>query len=74
MEFNFLSGDIMGNRDRSTLQYVREVVEYEGIWYSFVGYSDFEEVKDEEFHRLRKEYIEAGKKLAEYLRLDYEEV
>lgn len=49
------------------IDYVRETVDQEGFDYAFTGYSDFEEIKDEEFHKLRKAYLEAHKNLAEYL-------
>lgn len=57
----------MSQRDCSTLQYVRDCVENEAFDYAFVDYSHFEEVKDEEFHRLRQAYLEARKALAAYL-------
>ena len=45
-------------------------VENEGFDYAFRHYSDFEEVKDKEFHRLRSAYVKAAEELAEYLDLD----
>lgn len=54
-------------RDRTTLEYVRFVVEKEGFDNAFSSYSHFEEVKDEEFHRLREAYLAAGEELADYL-------
>ncbi len=48
-------------------QHVLNVIDSEGFDYTFHGYSNFEEVKDEEFHRLRKEYVAAGERLATYL-------
>ena len=47
--------------------YVADCVENEGFHYCFVNYSAFEEIKDEEFHRLRKDYLDAAHKLADYL-------
>ncbi len=52
------------------LDYVRETVENEGFDYAFNGYSDFGEVKDEEFHFLRLEYLKARENLAAYLNID----
>lgn len=53
------------------LDYVRETIECEGFDYAFAHYTDFkEEVKDEEFHKLREQYLEARAKLAEYLNYD----
>lgn len=45
-----------------------------GFEYCFLHYSDFEEIADPAFHELRLNYINAQKKLYDYLRLDeYEE-
>lgn len=57
----------MSERDRTTLEYVRFCCENECFPFAFTDYSDFKEVKDEEFHRLRLAYLEAGKALAGYL-------
>lgn len=46
-------------------QRVRNIVENEGFAYAFVDYSDFEEIKDEEFHKRRLAYVEAHKALAD---------
>lgn len=54
------------------LRYVVDTVENEGFYYAMKDYSDFKEVKDEEFHKLRKEFLEAGERLGKYLRLDDE--
>lgn len=45
---------------------VYRTVENEGFQYAFHDYSDFKEIEDEEFHRLRLAYIESSKALAEY--------
>lgn len=39
----------------------------EGIDYCFEHYSRFEEIKDEEFHKLRLEFLEVTKKLKSYV-------
>jgi hypothetical protein len=39
----------------------------EGIDYCFEKYSSFEEIKDEEFHKLRLEFLESMKKIREYV-------
>jgi sugar phosphate isomerase/epimerase len=52
------------------IDYVRSKISNEGFTYTFHGYSDFLDIKDEEFHKLRKEYIEAAKKLAQYLNIE----
>lgn len=48
-------------------KYVLQTIENEGFDYAFFGYSDFEEVKDSEFHKLRSAYLAARKALKEYV-------
>ena len=53
------------------LQYVRNIVDNEGFDYAFRNYTDFvEEVKDVEFHKLRKAYVKAAKELDVYIGTD----
>ena len=40
----------------------------EGIDYCFEHYSCFEEIEDEEFHKLRLEFLESMKKIREYVK------
>jgi hypothetical protein len=40
----------------------------EGIDYCFEHYSSFEEIEDEEFHKLRLEFLESMKKIREYVK------
>ena len=39
----------------------------EGIDYCFEHYSSFEEIEDEEFHKLRNELLESMKKIRSYV-------
>ncbi len=39
----------------------------EGIEYCFEHYSSFEEIKDEEFHKLRNELLESMRKIRHYV-------
>lgn len=39
----------------------------EGIDYCFEHYSSFEEIEDEEFHKLRLEFLESMRKLKSYV-------
>ncbi|MCH2216803.1 MAG: hypothetical protein MK076_01800 [Flavobacteriales bacterium] len=39
----------------------------EGFHYCFDGYSSWEEIKDEEFHRLRLNYLQSAKLLEDYI-------
>lgn len=40
----------------------------EGFHYCFQSYSNFEEIEDEEFHELRKEYLLISDKLEKYVK------
>jgi hypothetical protein len=46
---------------------VRYRMENEGIDYCFKHYSSFSEIKDEEFHRLRLNFLTAMKEIQEYV-------
>jgi hypothetical protein len=54
-------------------------MKHEGFYYCFKHYSRFEEIKDEEFHRLRMNYLQSANELEEYIsnknneEVDYEE-
>ena len=50
--------------DNKQKQSVLDVIDNEGFEYAFVDYSNFDDIKDEEFHKVRKAYLEARKKLA----------
>lgn len=52
------------------LNYIQDTVEDEGFGYAFLHYSDFEEIQDEEFHRLRLEFELSAQALADYLNVD----
>lgn len=39
----------------------------EGFDYCFDGYSKWDEIKDENFHKLRESYLESAKNLKEYI-------
>lgn len=39
----------------------------EGVDYTLRCYSDFEEIKDEKFHELRKAFIKAAEEFEEYV-------
>ncbi len=42
-------------------------IKAEGIHYCFDGYSNWEEIKDPEFHRLRLSYLEAVEAITNYV-------
>jgi len=40
----------------------------EGIDYCFEHYSSFKEIEDEEFHKLKMEFLDSMKKIREYVK------
>ena len=46
---------------------VQETVESEGFGYTFMSYSNFDDVKDQRFHELRQAFVNAAKELATYI-------
>jgi hypothetical protein len=48
-------------------QMVQYRMEAEGFHYCFNNYSSFEEIEDEEFHKLRLKYLKSAKKLKKYI-------
>jgi hypothetical protein len=48
-------------------KYVHYRMEEEGFHYCFKHYSNFEEIKDDEFHLLRLNYLESAKVLEDYV-------
>lgn len=55
----------MTKNDKDNLLYR---IKDEGFDYTFDGYSDWEEVKDEKFHLLRKLYLAAKEDLLIYIK------
>jgi hypothetical protein len=49
---------------------IRDCIDNEGFDYCFIHYSNFENIKDDEFHKLIKEYKKAHAALAKYLKID----
>ena len=47
--------------------FVLDAIESDSFEYAFVHYSHFEEIKDNDFHKLREEYLEARNSLADYI-------
>lgn len=52
----------------STFGYVADCIDNEGMYYCFEAYSDFEEVEDEEFHKLRTNYLNSVRALKRYIK------
>jgi len=57
----------MGKAKKEDFEYLQSKIENEGFHYCFVHYSSFKEIKDEHFHKLRKEYLRIGKALEDYI-------
>jgi hypothetical protein len=53
--------------ERENYQNVRYRMGNEGIDYCFEHYSSFTEIEDEEFHKLRNEFLDSMKKLRSYV-------
>lgn len=49
---------------------IQDRVENEGFDYAFVHYSDFEEIKDATFHKLRLAFLKAREEFVDYLGLE----
>ena len=49
---------------------LRYRIDAEGFDYCFTGYSNWDEISDEEFQRLRKAYCDAADALKKYLKVD----
>ena len=63
----FVKINIMTLEELEDWQMVQYRMDNEGIDYCFEHYSSFEEIKDEEFHKLRLEFLESIKKIREYV-------
>ena len=53
--------------NEKSLAYVAQCVESEGFDYAMIHYSNYDQVKDEKFHELKKKFEDARTELAEYL-------
>ena len=53
--------------DLDNFRSVQYRMDNEGIDYCFENYSSFEDIEDEEFHKLRKEFLESMKNIRSYV-------
>jgi hypothetical protein len=53
--------------DLDNFKAVKYRMNNEGIDYCFEHYSLFKEIEDEEFHKLRQEFLDSMKKIREYV-------
>jgi hypothetical protein len=56
------------------MNYVDAVIHNEGFDYTFIHYSNFDDVKDKKFHKLREEYLISRKKLNDYIKKNKNEI
>ena len=60
--------------DLDNFRSVQYRMDNEGIDYCFENYSSFEDIEDEEFHKLRKEFLESTKNIRSYVENKIEEL
>jgi archaellum component FlaC len=60
--------------DLDNFRSVQYRMDNEGIDYCFEHYSSFEDIEDEEFHKLRKEFLESMKNIRSYVENKIEEL
>lgn len=53
--------------DLDNFKAVKYRMDNEGIDYCFDGYSNWDEIEDEEFHKLRLEFLDSMKKIRDYV-------
>lgn len=63
----------MTTEEKEEWEYVYIKMIDEGFHYCFKHYSSFEDIKDEEFHRLRTNYLKSANDLEEYIKNKYTE-
>ena len=63
----------MTTEEKEEWEYVYYKMMDEGFHYCFKHYSSFEDIKDEEFHRLRTNYLKSANDLEEYIKNKYTE-
>ena len=61
------------NNNLEDWESVKYRIENEGIDYCFESYSNWDEIKDEEFHRLRLGFLQYMKEIREYVDKKIEE-
>lgn len=63
----------MTTKEKEEWEYVYYKMMDEGFHYCFKHYSSFEDIKNEEFHRLRTNYLKSANDLEEYIKNKYTE-
>jgi hypothetical protein len=57
----------MTHEELENWERVRYRMDAEGFAYCFDGYSQWDEIEDEEFHRLRNDFLKSMKDLKDYI-------
>ncbi len=63
----------MTSEEKEEWEYVYFKMINEGFHYCFKHFSSFNDIKDEEFHRLRINYLQYSNELEEYIKNKYNE-
>lgn len=61
-------------KELEDFQFVQHKIGDEGFHYCFANYSSFDNIKDENFHKARLAYLEAAKKLENYVNAKVDEL
>ena len=61
----------MTTEEKEEWEYVYRKMLNEGFHYCFKHYSSFKDIKDEEFHRLKTNYLQSANELEEYIKNKY---
>ena len=57
----------ISDKEKENFRSVGYRMRNEGFHYCFDGYSDWNEIKDEKFQKLRLKYLDAAEKLKKYV-------
>lgn len=63
----------MNLQEAEDWQFLYSKMNNEGFHYCFKQYSSFNEIKDKEFHKLRKQYLKIADKLENYIKEKYDD-
>lgn len=55
------------HEELENFEMVRYRIDAEGFHYCFKHYSSFKEINDEEFHKIREQYLNVSEKLERYI-------
>ena len=61
----------MNEDEKEQWQFLYSTMKEEGFHYCFKHYRDFEDIEDNEFHKLRKGYLQSSNELYEYIKAKY---